>query len=580
MTLRKKTILTLCVSALLIVAIAVAASRWILFRRYLDLERENLTLNTRRLESILIAQEDRFASSARDWAVWDSAFEYARSPGKDFETENLVADTFESLEIHFLVFVDPLGKILPGKGYDSQGRQWVDPPGALLDVLSNIASGKRSRMEGQGRQGILSLPEGLFLVAGHPVLKSDGSGPPAGSLFMVRRIDKAFLEDISKQAGSPVSLLPLSAPEVPVRLLLEAEEAGRLAEYRIEENMVAGYLLVRDLSGVPIAAMKFLLPRQIYDQGRRTLLVFLAFFITFCFGIIAIVLLLLDRAVLGRLARLSAEVQAISAAEDLERRVTVDGTDELGSLENRVNVFLSSLQRSSDRLRSANRELQDFAYIVSHDLKAPLRGISTLAGWISSDHRESLDEDAREKLDLLLVRVRRMNDLIDGILKYSRVGRARGEVAPVDCNALVAETVDLLAPGERFSVTVQENLPTVTADRTKLTEVFQNLISNAVKYIDKPKGEIRIGCEPCGDCWKFSVSDNGPGIEEKYHEKVFQIFQTLGSKENPGSTGVGLAVVRKIVEQMGGQVWIESVPGEGAAFLFTVPSVHSEIQPA
>jgi len=580
LTLRKKTILILCVSALLIVALAVAASRLILFRRYLDLERENLALNTRRLESILVAQQDRFASSARDWAVWDSAFEYARSPGRDFERENLVADTFESLEIHFLVFVDPEGEILPGKGYDSQKRQWVDPPGSLLDVLSNVASGKRSRMDGKGRQGILSLPGGLFLVAGHPILKSDGSGPPAGSLFMVRRIDEAFLEDISKQAGNPVSLLPLSAAEVPVRLLLEAEEAGRPAEYRIEKDMVAGYLLVRDLSGVPIAAMKFLLPRQIYDQGRRTLLVFLAFFVTFCVGIIAIVLLLLDKAVLGRLARLSAEVQAISAVEDLERRITVDGTDELGALENRINVFLSSLQRSSDRLRSANRELQDFAYIVSHDLKAPLRGISTLAGWISSDHRESLDEDAREKLDLLLVRVRRMNDLIDGILKYSRVGRARGEVVPVDCGALLAETIDLLAPGERFTVTVQENLPTVTADRTKLGEVFQNLISNAVKYIDKPKGEIRVGCEPYGDCWKFSVSDNGPGIDEKYHEKVFQIFQTLGPRDNLGSTGVGLAVVRKIVDQMGGQVWIESVPGEGSTFLFTVPSVHSEIQPA
>jgi len=110
--------------------------------------------------------------------------------------------------------------------------------------------------------------------------------------------------------------------------------------------------------------------------------------------------------------------------------------------------------------------------------------------------------------------------------------------------------------------------------------VFQNLISNALKYIDKPKGEIRIGCEPYGDCWKFSVSDNGPGIEENYQEKVFQIFQTLGSRDNPGSTGVGLAVVRKIVDQMGGQVWIESVPGEGATFLFTVPSVHSETQPA
>jgi signal transduction histidine kinase len=579
-TLRKKTVLILCFSAILIVSLIIVASRGILFQRYMDLEKENLSLNSRRIESILMAQQDRYASYARDWAVWDSAYEYVTAPNRNFENENLVLDTFESLGIHFLVFADAKGNLIPGSGYDFQKKSEIPLPDSLSKVLGRIAAAVNGRRGDPGREGIFSLPEGLFLVATHPVLRSDGSGPAAGSIFMVRRVDEAFLARISSQAGIPVSLLPLNSSEVPARLLIEAEETGRRGDYRIEGDQIAGFLLLKDMNGIPIGAMKFLLPRQIYDQGRRTLTIFVALFVFFSVGIIAIVLFLLDKVVLSRLSRLSAEVQAISASEDLGRRVTVDGRDELATLENKVNLFLSALQKSTGKLKAANQELQDFAYVVSHDLKAPLRGISTLAGWISTDNRESLDEEGKEKLELLLVRVRRMNDLIDGILKYSRVGRSREEAIPVDCNSLVAETVDLLAPGENFTVTVQEGLPTVTADRTKLGEVFQNLISNAIKYIDKPHGQIRIGCDPDGKGWRFFVADNGPGIEEKYHEKVFQIFQTLGSKDTPGSTGVGLAVVKKIVEQMGGEIWIESCSGQGTTFFFTIPFRFAETQPS
>ncbi len=581
MTLRKKTVLILCFSAILIVSLIIAASRGILFQRYMDLERENLSLNSRRIESILFAQQDRYASYARDWAVWDSAYEYVLAPNREFERENLVPDTFESLGIHFLVFADAKGKLLSWQGYNLQNREPLSLPDSLRRVLGATAALGNGRRGDVGKEGIFSLPEGLFLVVTHPVLKSDGSGPAAGSIFMVRRVDEAFLARISSQAGIPVSLLPLNSSEVPARLLIEAQETGRPGDYRIEGDQIAGFILLKDMSGIPIGAMKFLLPRQIYDQGRRTLSIFVALFVFFSVGIIAIVLFLLDKVVLSRLSRLSAEVQAISASEDLGRRVMVDGRDELATLENKINLFLSALQKSTGRLKAANQELQDFAYVVSHDLKAPLRGISTLAGWISTDHRDSLDEEGKEKLDLLLVRVRRMNDLIDGILKYSRVGRSKEETVPVDCNALVAETVDLLAPGEKFTVTVDENLPTVTVDRTKLGEVFQNLVSNAIKYIDKPHGEIRIGCNPDGGKgWRFFVSDNGPGIDEKYHEKVFQIFQTLGPKDTPGSTGVGLAVVKKIVEQMGGEIWIESCPGQGTTFFFTIPFRFPETQPS
>lgn len=578
MSLRKKTVLILCFSAVLMVALIIAASRGILFQRYVELEKENLALNARRLESVFAAQTERYASYARDWAVWDSAYEYLRNKDPEFEKENLVPDTFRSLSVHFLVFVNSSGQLVKASGYDFESDETILLPDSIRVSLQRIAASGRNSVKNSSRQGILSAPEGLFLVAGHPVLKSDGSGPPAGSLFMVRKLDPVFLQGIAKQAGMPVSLLPLSSPEVPARMLLEAEETGGYANYRVEGDQIAGFVLLKEINGLPIAAMKFLLPRQNYEQGRRTLTLFVALFAFFSVCVIGIVLLLLDRMVLSRLYRLSAEVQAISASEDLSRRVTVDGRDELAVLKEKINHFLAALEKSTGKLKAANQELQDFAYVVSHDLKAPLRGISTLAGWISTDHRGSLDEDAQEKLDLLLVRVRRMNDLIDGILKYSRVGRSREEMVPVDCNSLVSETVDLLAPGENFTITVQENLPTLVADRTKLGEVFMNLISNAIKYIDKPHGIIRIGCERDGKGWKFHVSDNGPGIEEKYHEKVFQIFQTLGPRDTPGSTGVGLAVVKKIVEQMGGEIWIESAAGAGTTFFFTIPFRLSEAE--
>lgn len=578
MTLRKKTVVILCLSAVVMVALIIAASRGILFQRYVELEKENLALNARRLESVFAAQTERYASYARDWAVWDSAYEYLLRPGPEFEKENLVPDTFRSLGVHFIVFLNSKGELVKASGYEIAKEAALPLPDSIRRNLQGIAAKTNSHGGEGGRQGILSAPEGLFLVAGHSVLKSDGSGPSAGTLFMLRKVDSAFLEGVSKQAGMPVTLLSLSSPEVPARLLLEAEETGKYVHSRVEGEQIAGFLLLKEMNGIPIAAMKFLLPRQIYDQGRRTLTLFVFLFAFFSVCVIAIVLLLLDRMVLSRLYRLSAEVQAISASEDLSRRVTVDGRDELAVLKEKINLFLSALEKSTGKLKAANQELQDFAYVVSHDLKAPLRGISTLAGWISTDHRSSLDEEGQEKLDLLLVRVRRMNDLIDGILKYSRVGRSREEMVPVDCNALVAETVDLLAPGENYTITVQENLPTLLADRTKLAEVFQNLISNAIKYIDKPHGEIRIGCESDGKGWKFHVSDNGPGIEEKYHEKVFQIFQTLGPKDSSGSTGVGLAVVKKIIEQMGGEIWIESTAGAGTTFFFRIPFRLPEVQ--
>jgi len=223
------------------------------------------------------------------------------------------------------------------------------------------------------------------------------------------------------------------------------------------------------------------------------------------------------------------------------------------------------------RVAEINEELTHFAYVVSHDLKAPLRGIKVIAEWLRADYADKLGDDAKEQLDLLQSRVARMHNLIEGVLQYSRVGRIKEETQTVDLNQLLPSIIDGIAPPEHIHITVEPNLPAVECERTRISQVFQNLLTNAVKFMDKPVGEIRVGFVQEGDFWRFSVVDNGPGIDAKYFDRIFRLFQTLTPRDEFESSGVGLALVKKIVEMYGGRVWVESKVGEGCTFFFTMP---------
>lgn len=243
-----------------------------------------------------------------------------------------------------------------------------------------------------------------------------------------------------------------------------------------------------------------------------------------------------------------------------------------------IRVDVSERRRAEQRqvelleeLRYTNRELDQFAYVVSHDLKAPLRAIHSLASWLAADHADRLGPDARSQFVLLQGRVRRMEALIDGILRYSRIGREHEEIVPIDVHELVRGVCEMLAPPAGIRVRIAGTLPLVHGERTRLVQVFENLVANAIKHMGRPAGTVEIGCVEEPHWWRFHVRDDGPGIAPKYFEKIFQIFQTLKSRDDCESTGIGLAVVKKNVEVSGGQVWVESQEGAGSTFHFRLP---------
>jgi PAS domain S-box-containing protein len=233
--------------------------------------------------------------------------------------------------------------------------------------------------------------------------------------------------------------------------------------------------------------------------------------------------------------------------------------------------------RLMDELESANEELRNFAHVVSHDLKAPLRAIGALADWLSTDYADKFDDEGKEHMRLLVSRVHRMSNLIDGILQYSRVGRVREALVELDLNQVVLEVIDLLSPPSNITIKVENPLPRIIAEPTRIQQIFQNLLSNAIKYMDKPRGDIRIACSVEGEQWKFAIADNGPGIESRHFERIFQLFQTLAPRDRIESTGVGLALVKKIVEMYSGQIWIESKAGDGSTFFFTLPKIAANL---
>lgn len=279
-----------------------------------------------------------------------------------------------------------------------------------------------------------------------------------------------------------------------------------------------------------------------------------------------------QQALLTRLQNVINTVRPIEGATgSLKTQKILEGAnlaDYISSQAEQLIEVNKNQEKLLDELALQNQELNDYAHIVSHDLKSPLRSIEALVSWLKEDYANAIGEEGTKQIELIVSNLEKMDALISGILSYSTIDKDQSTARNLDLNEIVKETINLLNIPPQIHIKVH-HLPNITADRFKIQQLFQNLICNAACSIDKPNGEIQVIARELDNEHQFEIKDNGKGIHSDYFEKIFQVFQKLENDSN--STGIGLSIVKKIVTYYGGKIWLDSELGKGTTFYFTLP---------
>ncbi len=469
------------------------------------------------------------------------------------------------------------GQVVFGKAFDLLERKEVPVPEGIQRHLSPQGLLLHLRDKEGSLTGLLLLPEGPMLISSQPILTSERQGPNRGALIWGRYLNAAEVKGVAQRTHLSLTTSLWEDGQAPpdFQAIQPALLSGEpVVVQPLSQQSVAGYALLKDIYGQPALVLRATMPRDIHLQGQATLRYFMVDIVAVGIAFGAVTLLLLDRSVLDRLSRLSASLRAIGARGQPTTRVQMPGGDELSSLAAEINLMLEALERQALELQHSNAELEQFAYVASHDLQEPLRMVISYTQMLQRRYAGRLDADADQFIAFAVDGATRMQQLINDILAYSQVGTRSKEVESTDCEKVLSTALANLqaAIAESGAVVTHSPLPTVMADGMHLGQVFQNLIGNAIKYHSEKRPEVDVGAERRNGEWLFSVRDNGIGIDPSYRERVFGVFERLHTRDEYPGTGIGLAICKRIVERQGGRIWVESQPGMGATFFFTLPA--------
>jgi signal transduction histidine kinase len=574
MTLRSKLLLvtSLVCAALLVLAALII---WqVSLRSYGQLERQAVERDLALAKTALHNSLAQLENNTFAYSYWDDTQTFVRGEYPEYLSENdLLNNPPPATNIDVMILSNTLGEVAFAKAYSADGGEEVGAE--VLDDLHPYLPRREDDAEVSSGPLLIAGQPALVVVA--PLLDSAGQLPATGTMVSVIYLDQETLTGLGEPIATPLSLHLLgdaSSEDIHVAKDEWQRDPTQLV-VRTTPDLIRGYLLVSDLLGQPLFAWGVEAERTIYQQGLKNVL----FLITalFAIGVVAVVVVavLLERTLLKRLSELSKSVRKISESGDVSARTELSGQDELARLSQDINRMLASLEHQEEALRQSNKELEQFAYIASHDLQEPLRKVQAFGDRLASKYAHQLDDDGKLYVNRMQDATNRMRTLIQELLSYSRIRSKGQEFVSVDLNEVVRGVVsDLEVRLEQSEGRVKVgDLPVVLADPLQMRQVFQNLIGNALKF--KKSGVppvVKVAAKTKENTHIIVVEDNGIGFEQEYAERVFEIFQRLHGRSDYEGTGMGLAIVKKILERHVGSVRVESEKGEGSRFILTLPN--------
>jgi len=515
-------------------------------------------LEVLRAENLIQDEINRTSRNLGDWSNWNDTYQFAQNANQDFIENNLFAGTYINLNLNSIMVLNKDHQIIYAQYFDDNTQTITDSPFDFSSLLVDYP--ELTDMDAaEGYKGLAYFQGQIMIVASNPILTSINEGPTQGNIIFIKMLNEYKLSDLSAITLRNLKIysietLPTDSPAIPESSILKED----VFVFPKSINTITGYKYLSDLKNKPVIILQVENPRDLFLQGRSTKVIVIS---------ILVVLILLLSIIVFYFTKSILIEREHRKEEDVAHKLLESTQQNAIELEKRV------IERTRE-LEIKNKDLETFNYTVSHDLKSPLRGISGYSTLLISDHADQLDPQGKVYLQNIINAAQRMNLLIEDLLSYTKTERKDIIKTSVDLGNLIDKL--LLEYSENLSkrkITIARQLDcqTVLVDREGITVALRNLLDNAVKFTQSnPDPKITIGCKEIQNRTVISVSDNGVGFDLKFYDKIFDIFQRLHLHEDYPGTGVGLALVKKTMERMGGKVYAESQIGVGSTFYLEI----------